>query len=237
MPAGGTWTNGAADRDLGTTGNWSVGTPTANDDAIFTGEYTSADSGPNTGMADLDGVDLNLVLVTSEYTQPIGTIGAPMQCSADKVEHYGQNTLFYKDGATVITDHFLCDVARAVTGVGGSPVKSFELSGTATTLLSLIRGQGEILASSEVTTIHVGQMGVSAPGTTLTIGASCTITTCRCFGGVVTCSTAPSGSVEVFAGGTWTQDTATISTLYVFPGARVNLGFTGTYTTVQHELL
>lgn len=224
-----TWDNGAGTRVVATAANWSADTaPVSNDRVFFTSENSSANTGPNTTMNGLTAVDADLIQVLPGYTEAIGVTGDPFDISADKVEHYGVNTLYYKDGGGT-TDHFLCDAARSIA----TDQLSFELSGATTTLLSLLRGYGKVLASSTITTMHIGQQGIATPETKLVIATGCTLTTARQFGGTVTSSSAVT-TVEVFGGASWTQNTAAITTLYVFPGARVNLAFTGTYTTVYH---
>jgi hypothetical protein len=229
------WNNGAADRDLGTAGSWVGGVApsgaTPDDYVYFTGEFTSANTGPNAGNADLTAVDVYLVQVTNEYTENICTSGLPMTICANKVEHYGQGTLYYADGSAAGgTDHFLCDVSRTIATSG----TAFELSGATTALLSLLRGRGIIKASAAVTTIHLGQYGRATPDAHLTIDAGAgTITTVRAFGGMGICDSTFT-TLESMAGSTWTQRTATITNIYVFPGARINLTFTGTYTSVFH---
>lgn len=224
-----TWDNGAGTRVVATAANWSADTaPVSNDRIFFTSENSSANTGPNTTMTGLTAVDADLIQIQTGYTEAIGTTGDPFKISADKVEHYGPNTLYYLDGDGT-TDHILVDVSRTVS----SGQLSLELSGATTTLFSLIRGYASVLASTTITTMHIGQIGFATPETRLTIATGCTLTTGRAFGGTVTCSSAVTG-LEVFAGSTWTQNTAAITTLYVFPGARVNLAFTGTYTTVYH---
>lgn len=224
-----TWDNGASTRVVATPANWSSDTaPVSNDRAFFTSENSGSNTGPNTTMNGLTAVDLDLLQVQTGYTEAIGTTGDPFQISADKVEHYGVNTLYYKDGDGT-TDHILVDVARSIA----TSQLSLELSGATTTLLSLVRGYASVLASSTITTMHIGQFGMATPETKLLVSTGCTLTTARAFGGTTTSSSTVT-TVEVFAGATWTQNTAAITTLYVFPGARVNLQFTGTYTTIYH---
>lgn len=224
-----TWDNGAGTRVVATAANWSADTaPVSNDRVFFTSENTSANTGPNTTMTGLTAVDADLIQVQSGYTEAIGTNGDPFKISADKVEHYGPNTLYYLDGDGT-TDHILVDVSRTIS----TGQLSLELSGATTTLLSCVRGYTSVLASSTITTMHVGQLGLATPETKLIVATGCTLTASRAFGGTTTCSSNPT-TLEVFAGATWTQNTAAITTVYVFPGARLNLAFTGTYTTVYH---
>lgn len=227
-----TWDNGAGTRVVATAANWSGDTaPTGSSDkAFFTSENTSVNTGPNTTMSGLTAVDLDLLQVMSGYTEAIGTTGDPFQISADKVEHYGSNTLYLKDGDSAI-DLIYVDVARTIS----TGQLSLELSGSLTTTLSLVRGYASILASARVDNINVGQLGLATPETKLLIATSVTLSngTQKAFGGTTTCSSAVT-SLEVMPGATWTQNTAAITTVYVFPGARLNLAFTGTYTTVYH---
>lgn len=231
--AGGTWTNGAADRDLGTNGNWSSGTaPGANDNMFFTSDFSSANSSPNAGMADLTAVDVNLIEITDGYNQVIGLTGARMDISADKVNHFGQNTLYYVDGGGT-TDHILVHQSRNPVLSGGAPVTALELAGNKTVNLSVRRGLASVVASTTVDSILLGQHGLNTPEARLTIGSGCTIASAKNFGGVCTECASAITTLEMF-GGKWTQSTVVLATIWVYPGAHITLTVAGTYTTIYH---
>lgn len=224
------WTNGAADRDLGTAGNWTGATaPVSNDRAFFTSDVTSANSSPNTGMADLTAVDLALLEIQDGYNQDIGSTGAPMDISAGIAHMFGAGTLYYKDGGGT-TDFFLIDASRS----RASGIKSLELSGTAVSNLANRRGWVDILASATVTTIANGHVGQATPDAKTTIGSGCSVTNIFAFGGIVECASTLVTGAHVHAGARYTQTTVVVPTLYVYPGAHVTLTVSGTYTTIYH---
>jgi len=225
------WTNGAATRVVGTAGNWSNGAPAATGRAFFTSDYTSPNTSPNTTMAGLTAIDLALLDVSEFYNQTIGGVGSAMQISADKVIHRGGGILYYKDG-DLTTDSIVVDIGRS-NGVS-SVTASLSLSGATTTLVSCRRGNLVVEASSTVAELVFGETGLVSEiyGT---INTGCTIATAATiYGGMVTCSSNP--TVLRAFGGTWTQDTATITTIHVYAGARVNLVYSGAaYANIYHH--
>jgi len=226
------WDYGAVTRNLGTAANWTADTaPVSNDRVFFTSNVTGAGTGPNTNMAALTAVDADLVEVTGEYTESVGQNGSSMDISADRVNMYGQATLYLKDGGGT-TDHVFVDVDRRAVFTASTGTVSLQISGATTSFLSIRRGRVDTEGTCTITDILLGMEGLVNPEVFLNIAAGNTITTATMHGGVVASNTAPSGAVKVH-GGTWTQSTVVLAgALWVFPGARVNLTVTGTYPTV-----
>ena len=234
--ANGHWTNGAADRDIGTAGNWSGGaTPGANESAYFIADVANTNSQyPNTGMADLTAIDLNLLQILDGYAQPIGGSSNHFTITADKIVHNGSGTLWWKDGtAAAVSDALVVETGR------GNPVSESIIHcqiGNAATLSDLfaLRGKAVVESGSTVTNITVGRLNHTILDAFCTIDAGATISTLvEVMGGLLRSDSAIP-TLKAFGGTTW-QGTAAFTTLYVFPGARVNLTFGGTVATTVHH--
>jgi len=220
------WTGGAADGDLNTAGNWSPAAPVSNESALFLSDYTGV-AGPTVDMASLTAVDLDLLFVGPGYTQTIGGSGSEFDISADRVHYQGASgKLWYKDGAGT-TDLIICDSTAA------DPVNHdcLAVTGATNTMLSVLRGKCTITGGT-VTRATIGARNVGSTEAHLVVNSGVTISTSIYqYGGFVTCSVNP--ALAIVTAGTWTQNTAAITTLEVW-GGRVNLNFAGTYTTVRH---
>jgi len=222
--ASGHWTNGAGDRDINTATNWSGGAaPSNNENMIFQSGFSSAGSGPNVDMAALTLIDLDKLIIDPGYTEDVGSSGGQLDISADHVWHRGSGKLWYKDGSGT-TDLVTID------STASSPTTSvFDVSAGTVTRTQILRGGVTLASGVTATNVDVG-MRSSVPGdANVTIGATGTVTALNQWGGTCTCSRAV--TTATINAGTLNQDTATITTLYVY-GGRVNFKFTGTITTV-----
>jgi len=224
--ASGHWTNGGGDRDINTATNYSGGAAPGNsEDMRFISDFTGGSTGPNTDMAALTLIGLALLYVGEGYTEDIGGTGNDLDISANHVWHRGTGKLWYKDGSG-ITDLFTVD------STAPSPTTSVaNITGSAVTLLQVLRGGVTVDGAGTVTNVVVGQRTSGQTDANLTLTTGTTVTDLKMYGGAAASSKAVT-TATVF-GGTLTQDTATITTLYVF-GGRVNFNFAGTITNVYH---
>lgn len=222
----GHWTNGNGDRQMDENLNWSGATaPAAGEEASFITDFTGDNTGPNANMATLTAVDLDLLYVGDRFTQDIGGSGNDLDISADHVWNRGSGKLWYKDGGG-ITDLVTVDSSN------GSPTASvMNITAATVTLLQLLRGGVTVDGSGTVTNVVVGMRTSPQTDANLTLTAGTVVTDYKQYAGTTFSSKALT-TVVVF-GGTLTQDTATITTLYVF-GGLVNFNFAGTITTVYH---
>lgn len=225
--ASGHWTNGGGDRDINTATNWSgAAAPGNNEEMRFIQDFSGENTGPNTDMAALTAIDLDLLYVGENYTENIGGSGNDLDISADHVWNRGVGKLWYKDGAG-ITDLVTVD------STAPSPTTSImNITGATVTLLQVLRGGVTVDGSATVTNVVNGLRTSPQTDANLTIAAGATISTeFKQYGGTVA-SSAAIPLVTVF-GGTLSQDTGTITTLWVF-GGLVNFNFAGTITDVFH---
>jgi len=224
--ASGHWTNGGGDRDINTATNWSGGAaPGNNEEMRFIADFSGANTGPNTNMAALTLIDLDLLYVGEGYTEDIGGNGNDLDISADHVWNRGAGQLWYKDGSGT-TDLVTVDSTAA------SPATSvMNITGSGVTLLQVLRGGVTVDGAGTATNIVVGRRNSVAGDANLTLTAGTTVTDYKQYGG--TCTSSKAITTATVFGGQLTQDTNTITTLWVF-GGRVNFNVTGTITTVYH---
>lgn len=179
----------------------------------------TAPNGPATSMATWTAVDADLVQVMRGVAYSLGTSGAPMDISADKMEYLGTSGKWWiKDGGAT-TDWVV------INSTSRNPIDHdcFNLTGATFTHLDVMRGAGTIAAAGTVTNFIV------APEGKLTIEASATITLGMLDGGIVLASAAvPTARIS---GGSWTQILGVPTTIDQTGGQSV-WKKSGTITTV-----
>lgn len=220
------WTNGSADNDLNTAGNWAGGAPGANDRAYFIADYNGV-AGPTVDMASLTAIDLDLLLVGEGYTRTIGGSGSELDISADLAWYRGAaGKLWLKEGGGT-TDLVLVDSTAA------DPLNHdcVALTGATFTQVDLLRGYLTLLTGVTVTTLNVGKFNSPSSEAKCVINAgTITVTNFKQYSGLTTNNQALT-TVDIF-GGIFSQALGVDTTVNVY-GGRANLNTAGTYTNVR----
>lgn len=209
------WTGGTSG-DINVAANYSTAAiPVGNDRLFFTTNGTFA---PNVNMAALTAVDLDLLYVGPQFTQDIGTSGAPLDISADKVIHQGSGCLYYKDGGGT-TDWLIVD----------SPNMTLAAKLTGTTISHIHVVSGAVKCDASLGAVALARIDQNAH-VTWEAGAG-TITALWMDGGVMTNSAVV--TTGIVTGGVLTKETEEIVTLWLGNGTVVYNAptTTGTITT------
>lgn len=210
--------------DWSTNGNWSSGTkPAIGDEAII----------PNTNAANITiagdetAVDLDMLYVQRGYTNTFGTSASPLQFSADLIKVLGSSG-FYFEGTDVTTDEIRLQMPNNNTPVelGNADTGDFERVICNRGLITL---KANILFSA-TGIVEVGWKNDRANDVRVIIASGAdTLPNLRMNGGTVTSDGAIT-EAHIRAG-TLTQDTAAVTTAYVYDGARLELNGNGTVAT------
>jgi len=116
------WTNGGADNDWNTAGNWEgAAVPVSNDVVIFTGSPT-----PPTLNLDQGAVDLDALIIARNYSGDIGSSGNELKIAADVVHYMGSGDFYYQHashGDTLFTDLIIIDGAIAANSASAPTVE------------------------------------------------------------------------------------------------------------------
>ena len=219
------WTNGNGDRDLNQTLNWLGSPPAANGRVYFISDNSGSGTGPNTDMATLTAIDVDLIEIREGYTEDIGGVGNDFDMSADKIFNRGAGKLWWKDGGG-ITDWIIADSTAA------SPTTSImNVTGDKTVRLTVLRGGVTVDANGTVDNVEIGRRESGAHDAHLTITAGASMINAKQYAGVTTSSAAM--TLLDMCNGRWTQDTATITTLNIYGGNFI-FKFAGIIGTVNH---
>jgi hypothetical protein len=139
-----TWTNGAANGNFNTAGNWAPsGKPVKNDDVFF---VASNNSPVTAGLDQSGGAGLHLNLIQTErgFTSKIGVSGSPLIITANRVVHRGEGEFWYKDG-TGTELQWTREILIASPTVSGNAAV---LDGAAIERVLLRRGRTQIAGST-----------------------------------------------------------------------------------------
>ena len=150
------WTNGVADGNFNTAGNWAPsGKPAKNDDVFF---VASNNSPVTAGLDQSGGVGLHLNLIQTErgFTSKIGVSGSPLIITTNRLVHRGEGELWYKDGTGSELQWTREILIASPTTNGNAAV----LDGAAIERIFLRRGRTQIAGSTgSIARLEIGFQG------------------------------------------------------------------------------
>lgn len=218
--------------DWSTAANWSSGSkPIDDDDAIVPNTL-----GANVTMSgDETGIDLDLLKVQRGFTKTFGTSAAPLQFAADLIKVFGSSG-FYFECSDTGTPNQTTDEIRLQMPDANTPVElGTDSAATLGDFARIICQRGLITLKGNISftataQVEVGYMNDPAGDVRLIIASGAdTLPNLRMNGGKVK-SDGPITTAHV-CGGTLTQDTAAVTTAYVYRGGRLELNGSGTVAT------
>lgn len=212
--------------NLGTTGNWTGGTPVSGDDVIFPAGTPAVTAGlTSLNTATLSGA-LGKVVFEEGYTGAVGTTSANMQFTCTRFDFKGSGVAYIDLQASAIAPQIF-GTSSATTGLRG-----LYLIGSALTTLSISGTSFVGVASRAGETSTVATVRVIGPAADVWLGSGVSLTTllvencssvlCRCAATTIT----------VYAGTVKILEVGAVTTLNVY-GGTVNPESTGTIATVN----
>lgn len=212
---------------VGTANDWNTttdyspsGLPTANQTLLMpNGNNNDATGTP----AALKAVDLDLWRVDRAFGGQCGSDGAPVELSADVIELYGGQPVYFKDGDGTTDLMKIC---------AESNQSIISLDGSSITKIVADRGNITLKASiGAVTDLHIGNAGSSTDVRMLLAEGGGGVTNVRQGSGFVDSKQA--AATLDLSGGTWRQDKATISAAAYVYGGTLDFRFGGTIPLVE----
>ncbi len=214
-----------ADGNLGTTGNWTGGTPVSGDDVIFPAGTPSVTAGlTSLNTATLSG-SLASVIFEEGYAGTVGTATTNMQFTCTRLDFNGSGVT-YLDLQASSCSPTIYNTVSATTGLRG-----LYIIGSALTTLNVISGYVG-MASRAGETSTVATVRAATSGANIWIGSGTTLTTLLVENGADIRLRCAATTVKVYDGTVYTEGVGAITTLSVY-GGLVYPNATGTITTVN----